>query len=239
MSFELVLREGLAAFGLAENAEGEARLAHLAALLEEGNRVMDLTAITEPEQVASRHMLDSLFLLTCADLARGKLLDVGCGAGFPGLPLKCWLPQLNLTLLDSTSKRIDFVSRTAQELGVPVTAVAARAEEYVRQRGMRGGFDFVTSRAVADLSVLSELCLPYLKKGGLFLAMKSANEETEQEIAGAKRAISVLGGEIEGVRVYELPLFPHKRQVLLIRKTGETPKGYPRRFAKIKAEPIR
>lgn len=238
MSFDSVLREGLRAFGIAEDEAGIARLARFAELLDEGNRVMDLTAITEPEQVASRHMLDSLFLLTCADLTGGRVLDVGCGAGFPGLPLKCWLPQLDLTMLDATGKRIDFVSRTAQALGIPVTAVAARAEEFIAQRGLRGGFDVVTSRAVADLRVLAELCLPYVRQGGLFLAMKSDNEETAEEIEGARRAIAVLGGTIEGARSYMLPQFPHSRQVLLIRKTASTPKGYPRRFAKIKAEPI-
>ena len=199
------------------------------ALIEQ-NKVMNLTAITEPDAVARLHFADCLALLGIENLKGKKLIDVGCGAGFPGVPLKLGEPTIQLTLLDSLQKRVNWLRVTMDTMGVEAECVAARAEEF----GNRECYDVATSRAVARLNILAELCLPFVKVGGCFLAMKAA--AAEEELQEAKRAISLLGGKLERVAEYEIDGAP--RKVLVIRKVKATPAQYPRRFAKIKQSPL-
>lgn len=203
---------------------------HFGSALIEQNKVMNLTAITEPQAVARLHFADCLALLKIRDLRNKSIIDVGCGAGFPGVPLKLGEPSIQLTLLDSLQKRVNWLRQTLETMGVPAECVAARAEEY----GKREAFDIATSRAVARLNILAELCLPFVKVGGYFLAMKAA--AAEEELQEAKRAITLLGGKLEQVAEYDID--GATRRVLVIRKVKSTPAQYPRRFAKIKQNPL-
>lgn len=230
---EQLLQTGLSALGLP--TEGIAALERYAQLLVEKNKVMNLTAITAPSEIATLHFLDSAALLTAADFRGKSVVDVGTGAGFPGLPLRIVEPSIHLTLLDSLNKRIDFLKEVCQDLGLPdVSCIHSRAEEFAAQH--RESFDIATSRAVASLPLLCELCLPLVKPGGLFLAMKSV--DSDQEIAGAERAIATLGGAVESIRDYAIPGTDVRHRVVLIKKLRETPKKYPRAFAKIKKNPL-
>ena len=202
-------------------------------LLVKKNEVMNLTGITEPREVATLHLLDSLSLLPLADMKGKTIIDVGTGAGFPGVPLKIALPESRVTLLDSLNKRVDFLQESCDALGLTdVDCVHARAEEY----GHREEYDYAVSRAVAALPVLCELCLPLVKVGGEFLAMKSSH--TEDEINAAKAAIALLGGAITEVIDYTIPTTDIVHRVIRIRKEKNTPKKYPRRFAQIKKQPL-
>ena len=201
-------------------------------LLLEKNQVMNLTAITEPEKVAELHFFDSLALLNAADFKGKRVIDVGCGAGFPGVPLKIAEPTIKLTLLDSLGKRTDLLRQILPELGLDASVVTARAEEFVST--CRERFDLAVSRAVARLNVLCELCLPYVKVGGCFLAMKGQLADVELE--EAKKAISILGGTVERVYAYDVENAVHR--AVVIRKEKPTPAKYPRAFAKIKKAPL-
>lgn len=238
MNFTSIVLEGCAQWGIETTPEAVQRMEAFAGLLIEKNRVMNLTAVTEPEEIARRHMLDCVFLRKCGVEVGKRILDIGCGAGFPTMPLLCHEPGLDITALDSTAKRIRFIQESCDALGLPVTAVAARAEEYITKPGMREGFDVVTSRAVAPLNVLAELCLPYVKQGGCFLPLKSVNEAAEDELAAARKAIALLGGKLEKRLQYQIDGMDHLHQVLVIRKVAATPRQYPRRFAKISASPL-
>ena len=211
------------------------KLEIFSAFLVEKNKVMNLTGITEPREVATLHLLDSLSLLPMAELKGKSIVDVGTGAGFPGMPLAVALPESPITLLDSLNKRIDFLREAGEQLGLTNTEyVHARAEEFAADH--RESYDYAVSRAVASLPMLCELCLPLVKVGGQFLAMKSSH--TEEEIASAKSAISKLGGKIEEVRDYTIPTTDVVHRVICIRKISSTPKKYPRRFAQIKKAPL-
>lgn len=201
------------------------------ALLEK-NRVMNLTAITDPAQVGRLHFLDSLTLLDLADFRGKQVIDIGCGGGFPGVPLKIACPEMELTLLDSLGKRMDWLAQTLPTLGIAARCVTARAEEAVS--GCRERYDFALSRAVARLNVLCELCLPYVQVGGAFLAMKGA--AAQAEVDQARSAIRCLGGAVE--RVADFPQVGQEHAVVVIRKIRPTPIQYPRRFAKIKQQPL-
>jgi 16S rRNA (guanine527-N7)-methyltransferase len=196
------------------------------------NEVMNLTAITEPDRVARLHLLDSLTLLTLADLRGKKVIDVGCGAGFPGVPLKIACPEAKLTLLDSLGKRMNWLESFLPQLGVEAEYITARAEEAVTTR--REQYDFATSRAVARLNILLELTAPYVKVGGAVLAMKgtAAAEELEE----AKNAIRRLGLKVE--KVQQFPVEDTAHTVIVLRKVAPTPPQYPRRYAKIKQSPL-
>ena len=201
------------------------------ALLEQ-NKVMNLTAITEPGAVARLHFVDCMALLPLADLRGKAVIDVGCGAGFPGVPLKIAEPSIRLTLLDSLGKRMRWLETVLPALGVDAEVVTGRAEEYVA--GCREQYDAAVSRAVARLNVLAELCLPYVKVGGQFLAMKGAMAQEEADEAAS--AIRRLGGQIE--RIAEYPIGDAIHRVVIVRKIAPTPKSYPRPFAKIKKAPL-
>ena len=226
------LRAGLPGLGLSLPDGADERLCDFGCAVVEQNQVMNLTAITEPDQVARLHLLDCLTVLKCADLAGKKLIDVGCGAGFPGVPLKIACPDVHLTLLDSLGKRMNWLSATLPGLGVDAEYITARAEEAVSDR--REQYDFATSRAVARLNILLELTAPYVKVGGCVLAMKgSAGQE---ELAEAKNAIRQLGLKLEKAEVF--PMDGTEHMVIVLRKVAPTPAKYPRRYAKIKQAPL-
>lgn len=230
---EQLLRSGLGEWGLA--ADGVPALCRFAELLVEKNKVMNLTAITQERDVATLHLLDSAFLLTIAPFRGKRVVDVGTGAGFPGMPLRLLEHDFSLTLLDSLGKRVDFLRDCCADLGLDdVTCVHARAEEFAAQQ--REGYDLAVSRAVANLSVLSELSLPLIKVGGQFLAMKSV--ESDEEIAAAARAIKTLGGKITRTIDYRIPETDVTHRVVVIEKVSPTPAKYPRAFAKIKKQPL-
>ena len=193
---------------------------------------MNLTSITEPDQVAKLHLLDSLSLLTLEDLAGKTMIDVGCGAGFPSVPVKIACPDVQLTLLDSLGKRMAWLETILPQLGVDAQCVTARAEEAVATR--RESYDIATSRAVARLNILLELTAPYVKVGGAVLAMKGT--AAQEELAEAKNAIRRLGLKLEKVK--EFPVDGTAHTVIVLRKVAPTPPQYPRRYAKIKQSPL-
>ena len=226
------LEAGLAQAGQTLTGEQIDRLCRFGALLLEKNQVMNLTAITEPSAVAQLHFLDSLTVLRAADCRGKSIIDVGCGAGFPGVPVAIADPTAKLTLLDSLQKRMNWLREVLPELGVRAEVVSARAEEYVA--GRREQYDIATSRAVARLNILCELCLPYVKVGGKFLALKGAM--THEEVEQARKAIEVLGGRV--AEIAEYPIAGAIHRIVVIEKVRPTPKQYPRKFAKIKQAPL-
>ncbi|NLG93124.1 MAG: 16S rRNA (guanine(527)-N(7))-methyltransferase RsmG [Clostridiales bacterium] len=200
------------------------------------NEKMNLTAIKEPREVAEKHFLYSILILKYLELPQAaKLIDVGTGAGFPGVPLKIMRPELELTLLDGLNKRLIFLKDALGHLHLQAELVHARAEEAGRQKAYRGKFDFASARAVAPLNILCEYCLPFLKKGGTFVAMKGP--EPEQETEEAKRAIALLGCELAKVEKFALP-GGDRRSLIFIRRAGPLPDLYPRHGAKISKNPL-
>lgn len=226
------LARGAKEYGLALSEEQMETLCAFGRTLLEKNRVMNLTAITDPEQVALLHFVDCLLLLREADFRGKRVIDVGCGGGFPGVPVKIGCPEMELTLLDSLGKRMRWLEEVLPGLGVAAECVTARAEEEAAKR--REQYDFAVSRAVARLNILAELCLPYVKVGGRFLAMKGAAGAEEAE--EAERAVAALGGAVEALREYTLD--GAARTIVVIRKERPTPERYPRQFAKIKQKPL-
>ena len=228
-----LLRRGLNGLGL-DAAKAEP-LEAFARLVLEKNKVMNLTAITDEADFARLHLLDSAALLSVADFGGKRAVDVGTGAGFPGVPLRILCPAVKMTLLDSTGKRVDFLRESCDTLGLTgVNCVHARAEEFAAEQ--REAFDLATSRAVAALPVLCELCLPLVKVGGQFLAMKSAR--SDEELDGAMDAITVLGGRLADVVDYAIPDSDVIHRVIVIDKADRTPKQYPRQFGQIKKKPL-
>lgn len=228
-----LLKKGLRELGL--DTEKAETLAHFAELMLSKNAVMNLTRITEPDAVAQLHLLDSAALLRFADLRGKKAVDVGTGAGFPGMPLRILEPDFDLTLLDSLGKRVEWLREACDTLSLRrVEYVHARAEEFAAEK--REQFDFALSRAVANLQVLCELCLPLVCVGGRFLAMKSV--DSDEEINAAKNAVKTLGGKIAAIEDYTIPTSSVVHRLVIIEKTAPTPKGYPRAFAKIKKSPL-
>ena len=229
---EKTLKEGLDRLGLSLPQERQETLCAFARAMAKQNEVMNLTAITEDAQVAKLHLLDSLTVLCCADLKGKTLIDVGCGAGFPGVPLAIACPEANITLLDSLGKRVKWLEQILPQLGIHAECVTARAEEAVASR--RESYDFATSRAVARLNILLELTAPYVKVGGAVLAMKGA--AAKEELSECAGAIKKLGLKLEEVR--EFPIDDTSHAVIVLRKIAPTPKQYPRRYAKIKQSPL-
>ena len=226
------LDEGLIELNLDLSEDSRDRLCRFGAAVVKQNEVMNLTAITEPAAVAKLHLLDSVSLLTVADLKGKKLIDVGCGAGFPGVPVKIACPGLELTLLDSLGKRMNWLENILPTLGVDAQCLTARAEEAVTTR--RETYDFATSRAVARLNILLELTAPYVKVGGYVLAMKGS--AAREELDEAKNAVTKLGLKLEKVVDFRVEDATHS--VIVLRKVKPTPAQYPRRYAKIKQAPL-
>lgn len=207
-------------------------------LLVEWNEKINLTAIIEPREVAIKHMIDSLSCYQ-EDLFKGdvSLIDVGTGAGFPGLPLKIFCPNIRLTLLDSLNKRVKFLQLVVDELGLKnVEVIHARSEEAARNKKYREKFDLATARAVARLPIISEYCLPFVKVTGHFIALKG--RQYEEEMLEGKKAISILGGKIEKAIPIKLPELEDKRAVVYIKKEKTTPKTYPRKAGTPERNPI-
>ena len=209
------------------------KLCAFGAAMVKQNEVMNLTAITEPTQVAKLHLLDSLTVLAAADLKGKKLIDVGCGAGFPGVPLAIACPEVKITLLDSLAKRMNWLETVLPQLGVAnARCVTARAEDEVTK--CRETYDFATSRAVARLNILLELTAPYVRVGGAVLAMKGS--AAREELAEAPNAISKLGLKLEEIRDFTIDGATHS--VIVLRKVKQTPPQFPRRYSKIKQSPL-
>ena len=231
---EEILRAGFRTLAVAADEAAIEKLRRYYTRLEETNRVMNLTAIRGEEETARLHFLDCGALLRYLPAGEISLCDVGSGAGFPGLVLKILRPELRLTMLDSLQKRVAFQRRTADELGLEnVECLAGRAEE---ETSLRESFDAVTSRAVARLSMLCELCLPLVKPGGVFAAMKGP--EVTEELTEAARAVRLLGGGEPRVERYTIPGTEIEHTAVLIPKVRPTPAAYPRRFAVIKKTPL-
>ncbi|WP_404446670.1 16S rRNA (guanine(527)-N(7))-methyltransferase RsmG [Sutcliffiella horikoshii] len=207
-------------------------------LLVEWNEKMNLTAITDEEEVYLKHFYDSITASFYVDLTQElSLCDVGAGAGFPSIPLKICFPNLKVTIVDSLNKRITFLQNLASELGLKnVHFVHDRAETFGKNADYREKFDLVTARAVARLSVLSELCLPLVKEGGMFVPMKAA--AASEELEKGKKALQILGGKLEKVHSFSLPLEESERNILIINKIKSTPKKYPRKPGTPNKQPL-
>jgi 16S rRNA (guanine527-N7)-methyltransferase len=232
-----ILVQGALEMGLALSDAQIARFERYFRLLVEKNQVMNLTAITEEADVARLHFLDCLALLNLGGFEGASVIDVGSGAGFPGVPLKIARADISLTLLDAQQKRVGFLEELSSELGLEgVKCLHARAEEAALLPEMRDAFDVAVSRAVARLNVLGELCLPFVKPGGRFIAMKGP--ESDEEIREAERCAAILGARLESVSDYVIPGTDVRHRALVYMKTSATPKGYPRRFAKIQKNPL-
>jgi len=237
MDIRDILRQGFGEYGQTIDPRAASSLNQYCRLLLEKNQVMNLTAIREPEGVARLHFLDCAALLNYCAFEGKTLIDVGTGAGFPGMVLKMLVPSLEVTLLDSLNKRLDWLGEVCGTLGLQnVRTVHARAEEQALVKGFRDSFDFAAARAVADLRTLCELCLPYVKVGGHFLAMKSTG--SEQELHDAAHAIKLLGGRVSASEDYTIPGTDVVHRVIVIEKVAPTLKGYPRRWAKIQKAPL-
>ena len=226
------LKAGLPGLNLTLDDATTQKLCDFGSAVVEQNKVMNLTAITDPEQVAKLHLLDSLSLLCLEDLRGKTIIDVGCGAGFPGVPVKIACPQAQVTLLDSLGKRMNWLEEILPRLGVEAKCITARAEEAVAS--CREQYDVATSRAVARLNILLELTAPYVKVGGTVLAMKGT--AAQEELEEAKNAISQLGLKLE--KVAQFPVDGTAHTVIVLRKVAHTPPRFPRRYAKIKQSPL-
>ncbi len=236
MDAKTTLLQGAARFSLAISDEQAAAFDTYSKLLIEYNKKVNLTRITEPEEIAEKHFVDSLAPLSMIDLPQNaKVVDVGTGAGFPGVPMKILRPDLRLTLLDSLQKRLDFLSELSQSLGQENELIHARAEAGGADPALREKFDAAVSRAVAKMSVLSEYCLPYVRTGGLFLALKGP--EIEKELGEAKNAVALLGGGEPKVFEYCLST-GDRRTLVVIKKIRPTPKKYPRQRVKLTEKPL-
>ena len=232
-----IISEGLAQWHLPAPETALSGFDRFADLLAEKNKTVNLTAITGREDMARLHFLDCLSLFQTTPLSGARLIDIGAGAGFPSIVLSLYDPSIIITALDSAGKRVSFLREAAAALALDsFTCIKARAEEQARLPAYREGFDFAVSRAVANMAVLCELCLPFVKVGGAFLAMKS--DACDEEVAAAQSAIAQLGGAVEPAFSYRIPGTDIVRRIVIVRKVKQTPAQFPRRFAKISKVPL-
>jgi len=220
------------AAGIEINAEKAKKFADLSEFMVEYNKNVNLTAITDFKEIVEKHFIDSILPFVSLKIAENSsFIDVGTGAGFPSLPLLIWRDDLKGTLCDSLQKRCVYLEKACEKLGIKAEIVHARAEELGRER--REKYDFATARAVSAMPVLTEFCLPFVRKDGLFIALKSVNEDAKS----AENAIKTLGGRLEEVRDYALPS-GDKRRIMIVKKISQTPTKYPRSFANISKKPL-
>ena len=233
-----ILEKKLGELGIKQDQNQLERFHKFYQLLIEWNKVMNLTGITEYEDVVEKHFVDSLSIIKAIDLSRiHTVIDVGTGAGFPGIPLKIAFPHLRVVLLDSLNKRIKFLDEVISQLGLTeICTIHGRAEEYARKEEYREQFDLCVSRAVANLSTLSEYCLPYIQVWGIFIPYKSG--EIDDEVEQSKKAVRILGGNIKDVMKFELPGTDIHRSFVLIHKEQHTQKKYPRKAGIPAKEPL-
>lgn len=239
MNYDLTLLEkGCEQLGLTVNEQQKKQFVQFYEYLTEKNKVMNLTGITEFEEVLVKHFLDSLTCVKALDMTKvKKIIDIGTGAGFPGIPLKIMFPEITFTLLDSLRKRVNFLEETFDLTGLTkIEAIHGRAEEFARNKNYREIYDVCVSRAVSNLATLSEYCLPYVRKGGFFISYKSGKvqEETEQ----AAKAVKILGGEIKDIIYFQLPDSEIERSLVVIEKIKNTPQKYPRKAGTPAKEPL-
>ena len=231
-----LLKSNAASLGVELNDTALEKFDTLAQLLIEQNKTMNLTAITDPDEVVIKHFADSVSLFSAViPEENAKILDLGTGAGFPGIPLLIARPDIRLTMVDSTAKKLRYVADTVEKLGLEAEVLHARAEEAGKNPEYREQYDIVCSRAVAALNVLSEYCLPFVKAGGVFVAMKGA--KAEEEIADAKKAIGILGGKIIDKKTFTLS-DGGERTLIIIKKISQTSAKYPRVSAQISKKPL-
>ena len=234
-----ILERGCQLLNLSITEKQEDQFMQYYELLVEWNKVMNLTGITEFDEVMRKHFLDSLSIVKAIekkDMLR--VLDLGTGAGFPGIPLKIMFPEWDIVLLDSLNKRIKFLNEVIGQLGLQkISTIHGRAEDFARKEEYREKFDLVVSRAVANLSSLSEYCLPYVKQQGIFVSYKAS--DVEEEVREAKKAVTVLGGNLEKTVEFQLPDTDIDRTLLVIQKIKKTPGKYPRKAGLPSKEPIR
>ncbi|MBM6949155.1 16S rRNA (guanine(527)-N(7))-methyltransferase RsmG [Mordavella massiliensis] len=235
---EKKLCERMSAFGITLTDEMQRQFDRYFELLVEWNKVMNLTGITDYDEVNEKHFLDSLAVVRVLDLSgTDRVIDIGTGAGFPGIPLKIVFPHLHVTLLDSLNKRIRFLGHVAEELQLAdVELLHGRAEDFAKKKEYRETYDLCVSRAVANLATLSEYCLPYVKENGYFIPYKSG--EIEEELDASKKAVSLLGGKIETVEKFTLPGTDIGRSLVKIRKVKKTPGKFPRKAGLPSKEPL-
>lgn len=243
MNYDLTsFEKGLEQLSITLSGEQKQQFLTYYEYLVEKNKVMNLTAITEYEEVITKHFLDSLAVVKTScfkpeKLAGKRLIDIGTGAGFPGIPLKIAFPELDILLLDSLNKRINFLNEVTEMLGLTnINTVHGRAEDYAKQKGYRESFDFCVSRAVANLSTLSEYCIPFVKQGGCFISYKSGS--VDQELIQAEKAVKILGGQREEMVRFSLADTDMDRSFVVIRKAKPTPKKYPRKAGLPSKEPL-
>lgn len=231
-------KENLIEFGIQLNENQINQLLKYYELLVEWNGFMNLTAITDYDEVLKKHFMDSLSLIKVFDVHQDvSVIDVGTGAGFPGLVLKIAYPNLKITLLDSLNKRVQFLNEVIKQLDLKgIETIHGRAEDFAKAGMLREKFDLCVSRAVANLSTLTEYCLPYVKLGGEFISYKA--EKTEQELESAKKAIMILGGKFDRSAEFYLPDSDIYRNLIVIKKVKETPKKFPRKAGLPSKEPI-
>ena len=239
MAYDLtILEEGCRELGITLDEIQKKQFADFYEYLVEKNKVMNLTGITEFQEVLVKHFLDSLACVKAVDMSRIKrIMDIGTGAGFPGVPLKIAFPHLEACLLDSLKKRVNFLEETFQMLKLEnITAIHGRAEEYAKNKQYRETYDLCVSRAVSNLATLSEYCLPYVKTGGYFISYKSGT--VQEEVEQAQKAVKILGGKIQDVVYFQLPDSEIQRSLVVIEKIKATPGRYPRKAGTPLKEPL-
>jgi len=231
-----MLKEGTRQFSFELSQEMIQQLLIYKEILKEWNKVVNLTAIEEDSEIIIKHYLDSMSILPYLKNTKIKLIDIGTGAGFPGLPVKIAYSNIDVVLLDSLDKRLKFLKEVIRKLKLEgIITVHGRAEDFGVKQGYREGFDVVVARAVASLPILLEYCLPFVKVGGIFIAMKGSNIE---EIQHSMKALNILGGSIEKIYEIILPYSEIKRTIIIIKKLRHSPTNYPRKAGKPSKEPL-